>query len=218
LLGLIKHNENGAEIVVRMHYPKNNIAAAKNALAMLKTFRSNATGTNNPTIPVPPKTENPDVTQPVPDNSKPTMDITKVLLEHNKYRTALGISDLTWSPTLANYAQEWANELAKNRNCKLQHRPHDANSKWNLIYGENIFSGSSGYTAVDAVNNWGSEKQFFNASSKTCNDGAVCGHYTQIVWKITTKVGCAVAKCANGNIIVVCNYDPAGNMMGEKPY
>ena len=44
-----------------------------------------------------------------------------------------------------------------------------------------------------------------------------CGHYTQVVWANTLSVGCGVAVCPTGTI-VVCNYAPPGNYVGEKPY
>ena len=42
-------------------------------------------------------------------------------------------------------------------------------------------------------------------------------HYTQIIWKKTTEVGCAISKCNNGNYYCVCNYSPPGNVIGIKP-
>jgi len=43
------------------------------------------------------------------------------------------------------------------------------------------------------------------------------GNYTQMIWSKTTKVACAIVQCSDGAYIVVCNYDPAGNMSGESP-
>jgi hypothetical protein len=45
----------------------------------------------------------------------------------------------------------------------------------------------------------------------------VCGHYTQIVWRNTKSVGCAVAR-GKGVEVWVCNYDPPGNYAGQRPY
>jgi hypothetical protein len=43
------------------------------------------------------------------------------------------------------------------------------------------------------------------------------GHYSQIVWKTTTKVGCGFAE-SNGSDVLVCDYAPPGNVMGERAY
>jgi pathogenesis-related protein 1 len=147
--------------------------------------------------------------------------IQQILDVHNAYRTQVGVPALIWSPELAEFAQSWANELAKNRNCELSHRPTDESDPWKQKYGENIYSGGGTNwtpTILDAVAAWGEEKVDFDPATKTCKDGGVCGHYTQMVWKNTTMVGCAIAVCGDGNVIVVCNYDPSGNWSGEVPF
>ncbi|KAJ6759314.1 hypothetical protein OIU74_025899 [Salix koriyanagi] len=46
-----------------------------------------------------------------------------------------------------------------------------------------------------------------------------CGHYTQIVWRETKRIGCARVDCFGGRgVFMTCNYDPPGNYIGEKPY
>ena len=147
--------------------------------------------------------------------------IQKILDAHNAYRKDVGVPALKWSNDLAQYAQNWANELANNRGCNLQHRPDDPNDPWIQKYGENIYSaGGTNWTptVLDAIADWGTEINYFDTNTKDCKDGAVCGHYTQMVWKNTTMVGCGLATCSDGNVIVVCNYDPPGNYTGEKPY
>ena len=37
---------------------------------------------------------------------------------------------------------------------------------------------------------------------------------SQVVWKATTEVGCGFANCAGG-ALVVCEYAPPGNVLGE---
>lgn len=45
----------------------------------------------------------------------------------------------------------------------------------------------------------------------------VYGHYTQVIWPDTTKVGIATAR--NGDfVIVVAHYDPVGNFLGRSAY
>lgn len=129
---------------------------------------------------------------------------------HNKWRKELGLPPLEWSNELAGVAQTWANKL-KRRGCNMKHSSSQ--------YGENLYW-SSGMTPSpeDVVASWASERKYFNHKKKKCNGPWYkCGHYTQLIWKNTKKVGCAVAYCGDQQIWV-CNYDPAGNYSGEKPY
>jgi pathogenesis-related protein 1 len=132
--------------------------------------------------------------------------ISTVMARHNFYRNEVGVDDLEWSDELAASAQKWANQLGKN--CAFKHSSSE--------YGENIWMGTSGaFTTADVVDSWGSEKEDYTYSDNSCSD--VCGHYTQIVWSTTQYVGCGVVSC-DGFDIWVCQYDPAGNVTGQKPY
>jgi pathogenesis-related protein 1 len=126
---------------------------------------------------------------------------------HNQVRAGVGVAPLVWSPSLSRYAQDWATQLAAN-NCQLAHRP-------NRPYGENLFWTSSGSTAQYVVDFWAAEAAHYDIETNGC-DG-VCGHYTQIVWAATTHVGCGMASCGSQQVWV-CNYDPPGNLYGQKPY
>jgi len=135
----------------------------------------------------------------------------QLLIErHNYWRAEVGLAPLEWSNEMAALADDWARKL-KDQKCAFKHRP-------NNNYGENLFWGTEGYyTAGDAVDSWGEEKADYNYSSNSCDPGEVCGHYTQIIWKNTTKFGCAKSIC-DGAVTWVCNYDPPGNYVGQKPY
>jgi uncharacterized protein YkwD len=135
-----------------------------------------------------------------------------ILAAHNKYRQQAGVPGLKWSDTLASSAQKWAKQLVSIN--RLQHSSGN--------YGENIWAGTKGrYTQSQMVDSWGSEKQYFIANSafpNTCKGGwQKCGHYTQIIWKNTTEVGCGLAKGAKMDYFV-CQYNPPGNFEGQKPY
>lgn len=143
-------------------------------------------------------------------------ELRSVVEFHNNVRKEVGSPPLEWSNDLATYAQEWANYLAQN-GCALQHRPNIG--RWKQQYGENIFWGAGKtYTLQDAAKSWYSEKKFWRGGKLTGRNWSKSGHYTQMVWSKSTKVGIAKATCKNGATIIVANYDPAGNMMGEKPY
>ncbi|WP_420580592.1 pathogenesis-related family 1 protein [Reichenbachiella sp.] len=134
--------------------------------------------------------------------------IQEILEAHNAYRSDVNISDISWSEELATSAQAWATELAVD--CEFKHSNSD--------FGENIWAGTEGaFSPTDVVTSWGSEIDDYDYDSNICATDKDCGHYTQIVWEKTSKVGCGVATC-DGLDIWVCQYDPPGNFIGEKPY
>lgn len=137
-----------------------------------------------------------------------------MLARHNEWRAKVGVPPLQWSNELAQVAQEWALELAR-RGCEMEHRPDGG--KWGTQYGENLYwSMGIRNEPGRVVDAWGDEVAFYDPKTGKCK-GGVCGHYTQVVWKNTTHVGCGMARCGNQEIWV-CNYNPAGNWVGEKPY
>lgn len=138
--------------------------------------------------------------------------VAEILAAHNKYRSQLGLTSLTWSNNLANSAQDWAGNLAATGQFY-----HSSTG-----YGENIWWGTSGnYSFTQMVDTWGSEKQYFrygifpNVSST--GSWYDVGHYTQIIWRNTTEVGCGFAS-GNGYDVLVCQYNPSGNYTGETVY
>lgn len=140
---------------------------------------------------------------------------------HNLYRGPLKLGKLEWSDDLAKTAQSWADSLEAN-GCPLVHSPAEIRNG----YGENLYAGWSNTSGFhinfkNGVYAWAKEKSSYDYSKNVCKAGEVCGHYTQMVWGNTQRVGCAVAQCyASGQTteILVCHYDPAGNYTGKKPY
>ncbi len=134
---------------------------------------------------------------------------------HNQARACVGVGAIKWSGKLAAYAQKWGAHLAAT-GCNSKHRPRSG--PWTQKYGENIFIGSAGYyKATDAAKSWKSEKQYYRGQVLNQSNWYQSGHYTQMVWRNSTQIGCGKVEC-NGQIIVICNYNPAGNLMGQKPY
>ena len=133
-----------------------------------------------------------------------------ILSYHNKVRADVGVGPLRWDNGLAAFAQQWADHLAST-SCKMQHRQPNN-------YGENLFQGTAGhYTAVDAAKGWETEKKLYRGGVITEKNYKPIGHYTQMVWRDTHKVGCGESICG-GTLLVACNYDPPGNYLGNKPY
>lgn len=140
----------------------------------------------------------------------------KALDFHNKVRKDVGVPALEWSPEVSAFAQLWANKLAA-EGCKLEHRP--TSGKWAQLYGENIYFGTAkGLNTLDASKAWYSEIKDFTDAKLTVKNFVKVAHYTQMVWKTTSKIGIAKAMCNSGATIIVANYSPLGNYMGQKPY
>jgi len=131
----------------------------------------------------------------------------EMLAAHNAVRTRVRIAPLEWSDRLAAHARDWAVTLSARR--QFAHRPNSA-------FGENLFTitGASASPA-EVVQAWVSESRDYDYKSNGCH--GVCGHYTQIVWAGTRQVGCAVAR-GGGREVWVCDYDPPGNWVGQRPY
>ncbi|XWS67539.1 hypothetical protein CRYUN_Cryun04dG0015100 [Craigia yunnanensis] len=127
---------------------------------------------------------------------------------HNTARAAVGVGPMTWDNTVAAYAQNYANQRIGD--CKLVHSGGR--------YGENIAWGSADLSGTAAVRMWVDEKANYDYASNTCAPGKVCGHYTQVVWRNSVRLGCAKVRCNNGGTFIICNYDPPGNFNGQRPY
>ena len=129
---------------------------------------------------------------------------------HNDVRQGVGVSDLVWDQDLADDATEWLTFLIDERSCEMEHNydsSHGENLGWNSGFESN---------PCTVVAGWLREVDYYDYETNTCTDA--CGHYTQLVWATTEKVGCALDICDDGSEIWMCNYSPAGNIPGEKPY
>ena len=127
------------------------------------------------------------------------------------------LGSLSWNAALATQAQNYAN------NCNYAHSGMAG-------VGENIYAGavSSGFPSnveIAAANDWLSEQSGYNYAANTCSISQ-CGHYTQMVWRSTTSVGCGIRQCTTNSpfqppftnwTFVVCQYSPPGNS-GGRPY
>lgn len=132
----------------------------------------------------------------------------EVLNTHNLYRWALGIDSLSYDDSLEKEAIEWVLFLAEKN--KLVHATHRNN------HGENLAKTSFVLSVDNAINMWGIERLNYNHFT-FFKDNTV-GHYTQMVWQETSKVGCGLAKNVEGDYFLVCRYSPHGNIVSEHPF
>ncbi len=93
--------------------------------------------------------------------------------------------------------------------------------------GENLAANApEGNTVAQAFKTWADEQASYNYATNSCAAGQDCGHYTQVVWRNTTRLGCGVTTCTTGSPFTgfprwelwVCNYAPPGNVAGQRPY
>ena len=144
----------------------------------------------------------------VGDGEPPGME--GMIAAHNAIRAGVGVPDVIWDDALAEIAAEWAAWLAAD-GCYLEH-------DYSSPYGENLYWSSFESNPTQVVDAWASEVVYYDYESNSCDRGEMCGHYTQLVWSTTERVGCAMATCADGSEIWMCDYDPPGNYVGEWPY
>jgi len=150
-------------------------------------------------------------------------DLENTVIEiHNRERAEVGVPDITWSSDLAADAQKYADYLTTlglTLEDKAPHAPFNPDNP----QGENLWMGTAGLDSnVERVEWFANEKSDYNGelikdSSEVGPNDPVTGHYTQMVWRETTQVGCA--NSSDGNLdFMVCRYSPPGNYVGEKPY
>ena len=150
-------------------------------------------------------------------------DQATILALHNQYRAAAGVAPLVWDDQLASDAQAWADALVARGGTLAHSNPADANDPDTghaKGEGENLAGGQS---AATAPSQWYEEKPLFDAAKNksgfndTNPDWVNWGHYTQMMWSATTKIGCGTAP---GPIfqITSCRYSPPGNFDGQLAY
>ena len=137
-----------------------------------------------------------------------------ILDGHNCHRARYNVQPLQWDWNLAQQAQQhaakcnWGHSAASDRPGQ----------------GENLASGCG--QDASAVG-WFNEEHDWSCGmpiGQDCAPGRVCGHWTQVLWDKTTKVGCAVVDCgcSMGSFpnppgkYLVCRYSPAGNYSGKQ--
>lgn len=150
---------------------------------------------------------------------------TVMLAYHNIHRLNHSASALEWDDELAGYAENTAN------GCVFEHDMNQGNGG----YGQNLASwgatsdidGLKNKAAAGGITNqWYNNEManwaFYGQENPPADMNIdLYGHFTQVVWKDSTKVGCATVKCPAGTVLsfpswyTVCNYNPQGNFGGR---
>lgn len=145
---------------------------------------------------------------------------TTILQLHNNARSEVGVPPLAWSDSLADAAQGWANVLMAQQNGPLFfcHEPFSRTSQ-----GENIAYDSTVRRGVTA---WYNEKSQYDSDPQKViilnppqgQNFRLWGHYSQMVWRGTTQIGCGKATSTQYPVVLVCRYLPPGNIAGQVAY
>ncbi|MGZ8298780.1 MAG: CAP domain-containing protein [Allosphingosinicella sp.] len=141
----------------------------------------------------------------------------RLLADHNRERAAAGVPALAWDPVLAAEAASWGEQLAASGAFE-----HDGDVDEEDPQGENLWAGTRGaYAPEEMVGGWVEEKKYFRPGrfpdNSLTGDLADVGHYTQLMWRESDRVGCALAEGAREDVLV-CRYRTAGNVVGERPF
>ena len=135
----------------------------------------------------------------------------RLLIAHNLERDRVGVPRLMWSAKLSAQAQDWADQLA--RSNRFEHAQDRSGA------GENLWMGPARrYSAEQMIGGFVEEVRYFRGGRfpnvSSTGSWSDVGHYTQLIWRGTQEVGCAVGQGRDSDILV-CRYFPAGNVMGQ---
>lgn len=133
-----------------------------------------------------------------------------IIETHARERAAVGSPPLVWNEELAEDAAVYAERLASTG--RFEHDPTNEDQ------GENLWMGTRGYYSLaHMIEGWSEEKAHLRGMRSWEDDHHEVGHYTQMVWKETRSVGCAISRNRTDEFLV-CRYDPPGNVLGESPF
>ena len=155
--------------------------------------------------------------------AKPTGYQGMVLHHHNIHRANHSAPDIAWSDSLAATAQKIGETCIYAHNMDMD--------KDQGAYGQNIAAGvkADNVSAVITELFYNGEVSFYDElygeDNPSMDNFHEWGHFSQIVWKGTTEVGCATVDCSSQNLantggnvapyFTVCNYKKQGNMGGD---
>ena len=135
----------------------------------------------------------------------------EILGRHNFYRAKHQVGNLVRESGIETIAQAYSDKLLSTG--RLTHSSNEYNSQQlgeNLYVGYNV--GSIGTAAVDV---WYAENINYDYNNPGFYSNT--GHFTQVVWKGSKKLGCGVSCDSKSKCYVCCNYLPAGNYLNQFP-
>jgi hypothetical protein len=140
----------------------------------------------------------------------------RLLARQNLERATRHLPPLRWDPALVRSASGWAEYLAATG--AFYHAPERRRDP----EGENLWAGTRGRFEPEAmVDAWAREKRYYKPGvfpdNSTTGRVADVGHYTQLMWRATRSVGCAVRRGEREDVLV-CRYAEAGNYRGEVAF
>lgn len=176
------------------------------------------TGCADPGLHVIPPPQQPREIQPIAPlrTTAPSSEVERrVLAAHNAERAAVGVPPLRWADSLEGEARGWARQLIGSRTFAHDPSPHG--------HGENLWTGWGGrdWTPEEMVGEWVAEKALYRPGAfpdvSRTGRWIEVAHYTQVVWRDTTHVGCAIASRGDRSVLA-CRYAPPGNIDGRRAY
>ena len=125
---------------------------------------------------------------------------------------------MAWDAGLAADAGRWAAHLARTHGFEHEDEVSDDPD----VQGENLWMGTRGaWSPAEMVAYWAEERREFRPGTfpDVSRTGALedVGHYTQMVWRDTGRIGCAIASDTRMDYLV-CRYARTGNVEGERVY
>jgi hypothetical protein len=136
----------------------------------------------------------------------------RVLALHNRARAEVEVPPLAWDETLVDEARLHAARIAGERLFRHGKVPKIEGQ------GENLFMGTAGAYSIDEmIGAWVQERVLLRGPGEWLESFPAVGHYTQMVWRTTSRLGCAMVRNASDDYLV-CRYRQAGNVRGEPAY
>lgn len=172
-----------------------------------------ATPTPNPS-PAPSPSPTPTGGTTVDDRQTQMLEV--ILQAHNDAREEVGVDDLVLDDDLNAQALAYAEELAETGSFEHSTPGSRPNQ------GENLWAGTQGaFSYATMAAGWVDEKQYYIHARfpfvSNTGQWQDVGHYTQIIWRDTTRLGCGIAT-GSGRDYLVCRYSPPGNVSGQFAY
>lgn len=122
---------------------------------------------------------------------------------HNSYRAAHHAPPLTYSQSLQIEAQQLANDCVE--------EIKSTGENMSIMFGDSVPRDQE--ILASAITTWYNTISNYNFNNPKFYEKA--GLATQLLWKNTRQVGCAIGVCPKSKRLIVCKYNPSGNVFGQ---